>query len=59
MALCPSCKMDVRGDNVVREQLGPLQDVRVDNIIPMVLRTTMFSCPNCHVILGVSQFVGF
>lgn len=59
LGLCPNCKLDVRGDNVMKEQLGPFLDVRVDNLIPMKLRTTMFSYPNCHIILGISQFVGY
>jgi hypothetical protein len=51
--------MDVRGDNVVKEQLGQLSNVKIDNLIPMTLRTTMYSCPNCHVILGIAQYTGY
>jgi len=47
MALCPNCKMDVRRDNILKETLdmGVLRPV-----------TTMFSCPNCHIILGIGQY---
>ena len=47
MALCPNCKMDVRSENIIREGIdsGAFKPI-----------TTMFSCPNCHVIIGFAQY---
>jgi hypothetical protein len=47
MALCPNCKMEVGSDNIESERIGsgPFKPV-----------TTMFSCPNCHVVIGIAQF---
>ncbi len=59
MSLCPNCKQDVRGDNVIMEQLGQMTKVPIDNLIPMKLHTTAFVCPNCHVIIGVAQYVSY
>jgi hypothetical protein len=45
--------MDVKGDTIIRERIdaGLRAEFRV--------HTTMYSCPNCHVILGVAQYTTY
>ena len=53
LALCPSCKTEIEGENIRRENMsgGFWKEGGV--------HTTMFSCPNCHVILGFAQYTTY
>jgi len=59
LALCPNCKMDIRGDNVMSEQLGPVLNAVGDSFVELKVRTTMYSCPGCHVIVGIAQYTTY
>jgi uncharacterized protein with PIN domain len=50
LALCPNCKRDLQGVYVIKENIegGAFKPL-----------TTMYSCPNCQVILGFSQFTNW
>jgi hypothetical protein len=45
--------MEVGGDNIIRERIdaGLTKEFRV--------HSTMYSCPNCQIILGVAQYPGY
>jgi hypothetical protein len=59
MALCPNCKKDVNGENIIREKIDDGETARTSqtSIRNMDVHTILFSCPNCHVVLGVSQYL--
>jgi hypothetical protein len=61
LALCPGCKMDVREDNIVREYIDLGRKARPEPLalISMDVLTTMYSCPNCHIILGIAQHTSY
>lgn len=59
MALCPNCKGPINGLSIVKEQIDDGQTVKIDNLFPMKVHTTLFSCPNCHIAIGVSQFLSY
>jgi hypothetical protein len=61
LALCPNCKMDVRGETVIRELIDVGRRARSEPlaITSMDVYTTMYSCPNCHVILGIATYTSY
>lgn len=59
LAICPNCKQSVGAENIVREQIDDGQKAKVANLVSMKVRTTMFSCSNCHVTLGVAQYTSY
>jgi hypothetical protein len=61
LALCPNCKIEVSGEDIIREKIDDGETARVSltSMKDMDVHTTMYSCPNCHIILGISQHTGF
>lgn len=61
MALCPNCKKEVNGENIIREKIDNGETVRTSltSMKNMEVNTTMFSCPNCKVMLGIAQYLSF
>lgn len=53
--------MDVRGDNIMREQIDFGRKARSEPlaIISMDVFTTMYSCPNCHIIVGIASYTSY
>ena len=61
MALCPCCKIEINGDNIVREKIDNGETVKTSQMTSknMDVNTTMYSCPSCQVVLGISQYLSF
>jgi hypothetical protein len=61
LALCPNCKVEVNGENIIREKIDNGETVRTSltSMKNMDVNTTMFSCPNCKVVLGMGQYLSF
>ena len=61
MALCPCCKKEINGENIVREKIDNGETVRTSQMTAknMDVNTTMYSCPSCQVVLGISQYLSF
>jgi hypothetical protein len=61
LALCLNCKMEVNGENIIREKIDDGETVRtaMTSMKNMDVNTTMFSCPNCKAVLGFAQYLSF
>jgi len=61
LALCPNCKGPINGVSIVKEQIddGQTASDEVFALVQMTVHTTLYSCPNCHIALGVSQFTSY
>ncbi|MCX6650390.1 MAG: hypothetical protein NT131_01845 [Methanomassiliicoccales archaeon] len=59
LAICPNCKSEVNGYNILRERIDDGQKAKIDTLISMYVRTTMFSCPNCRAVLGLGQYTSY
>ncbi len=59
MALCPNCRVEITRVNIVRENIDHEETARMNltAIIAMRVETTMYSCPNCHTVLGIAQYM--
>jgi hypothetical protein len=51
----------VSGEDIIREKIDDGETARVSltSMKDMDVCTTMYSCPNCHIILGISQHTGY
>jgi len=56
MALCPYCKTHVSLDKTLRESRDS-EDVHKD-VVGLVKKEIMYSCPHCESILGFGFFLG-
>lgn len=61
MALCPNCKKEVSGEIIIRDNIDNGETVRnsLASMKNMDVHTTMFSCPNCQVVLGFAQHLSY
>jgi hypothetical protein len=61
LALCPNCKAEVSSENISREVIdyGRKARMTITTMVPMDVNTTMYSCPNCHIILGIAQYSSY
>jgi hypothetical protein len=56
MALCPHCKKHVSLDKAHRESMDS-EEVHKD-VVGLVKKEIMYSCPHCETILGFGFFIG-
>ena len=61
MALCPNCKGPINRFSIVKEQIddGQTATDEVLALVQMTVHTTLYSCPNCHIVLGIAQFPSY
>ncbi len=57
MAKCPHCKQIVTLDKTNRE-VAPASDEVHKDVVGVVKKEIMYSCPHCDSILGFGFFVG-
>jgi hypothetical protein len=54
---------EVSGGTIVREKINDGEKAKIEpgalSFIYIDVLTTMYSCPNCHVILGIAQHTSF
>jgi len=57
MAKCPHCKQSVTLDKAKREVGTPADEVHKE-IVGLVKKEIMYSCPHCDAVLGFGFFMG-
>jgi hypothetical protein len=57
MAKCPQCKETVTLERTRKEVANASDDVHKD-VVGMVKKEVMYSCPHCDVVLGFGFYIG-
>jgi hypothetical protein len=57
MAKCPHCKQTVTMDGATREVATEADEVHKD-VVGVVKKEIMYSCPHCDCVLGFGFFIG-